>query len=101
MASEAISEHLISKNFLELGAWPQIPFVLHACMLIHVYIHIRHPRNPPSKNPGYGSVQHATYRWAFVFRSGTAMAHTASATTTQDLQGTAIALPTATKNIYI
>ena len=38
---------------------------------------------------------HATYRWAFVSRSGTAMAHTASATTTQHLQGIAIALPSA------
>ena len=40
---------------------------------------------------------YVTYRWAFVSRSFTAMAHTASATTTQHLQGTAIALPTATK----
>ena len=42
---------------------------------------------------------HAPYRWAFVSRSGTAMAHTASATTTQHLQGTAIALPAATNKI--
>ena len=42
---------------------------------------------------------HATYRWAFVSRSGTAMAHTASATTTQHLQGTAIALHAATNKI--
>ena len=43
------------------------------------------------------SYMHATYRWAFASRSGTAMVHTASATTTQHLQETAIALPTATK----
>ena len=47
----------------------------------------------------YASYMHATYRWAFVSRSGTAMAHTASATTTQHLQGTAIALPATTNKI--
>ena len=43
------------------------------------------------------SYMHATYRWPFVSRSGTAMVHTASATTTQHLQGAAIPLPADTK----
>ena len=46
----------------------------------------------------YAFLHDATYRWAFASCSGTAMAHTASATTTQHSQGTAIALHTATKN---
>ena len=33
------------------GAHPQNPLVLHACLLLHAYIHIRHPCNPPSKDP--------------------------------------------------
>ena len=48
MASEAISEHLISKKFLG-GARPQTPLI----MLMHVYIHFGHPCNPPSRNPSY------------------------------------------------
>ena len=47
------------------------------------------------------SYLHATYRWPFVSRSGTAMAHTASATTTQHLQGAAIPLPADTKKMRI
>ena len=46
MASEAISEHLISKNFLEEYA-PRPPY---SCM----HMQIKHPCNPPSTNPGYG-----------------------------------------------
>ena len=49
MAPETISEHLISKKFPG-GASPQTPLILHACLLMH----IRHRRNPPSQNPGYG-----------------------------------------------
>ena len=49
MASEAISEHLISKNFLGEHS-PRPP---QSCMLIHAYIQIRLPHNPPSTNPGY------------------------------------------------
>ena len=52
MAREAISEHLIS-----LGEHrpPDPPSLV--CLLaynLYAYIHIRHPRNPPSENPGYG-----------------------------------------------
>ena len=51
MASEAIPEHLISKNFQGEHA-PTPPW---SCMFMHAYIQIRHPCNPPSTNPGYGS----------------------------------------------
>ena len=50
MASQAISEHFISKTFLGDHA-PRPP---QFCMLMHTYIHIRHPCNSPSENPGYG-----------------------------------------------
>ena len=53
MTSEAISEHLISKNFLGEHA-PRPPY---SCMLMQ----IRHPCNPPSKNPGYGPADNAIY----------------------------------------
>ena len=53
MAPEATSEHLVSKNFLGEHP-PRPPLVLPACLFIYAYIHIRHRRNPPSKNPGYG-----------------------------------------------
>ena len=53
MASEAISEHLNSKNFLGKHAL-QTPLVLHA------YIQIRHPCNPPSRNPDYKPNWHGT-----------------------------------------
>ena len=36
MASEAISEHLISENF-HGGVCPQTPLVLHSCACIHVF----------------------------------------------------------------
>ena len=39
MTSEAISEHLISKNFLGTHA-PRPPVVLQACMFMHAYIDI-------------------------------------------------------------
>ena len=45
MSSEAISENLITKNFLGEHA-PRAPPSL-AC------IHVTHPCNPPCKNPGY------------------------------------------------
>ena len=51
MASEAVSEYLISKPFPG-EASPHTPLVLHAYM--HAYIQIRHLYNPPSTNPGYG-----------------------------------------------
>ena len=52
MASEAISEHLISKTFLGEHALkpPYSCMYMHAC----IYIPLRHPCNPHSKNPGYG-----------------------------------------------
>ena len=54
MASDAISEHLVSKHFLEVYA-----LVLHA----YAYIprQIRHPCNPSSKRPGYGSERPRTF----------------------------------------
>ena len=47
-ASEAISQHLISKNFLGEHA-PRPPSLV--CFNMHVYIHIRHPCNPPCGGP--------------------------------------------------
>ena len=52
MAPEAISEHLISKNFL--GEHPPRPPSLASLLLTNAYLHIRHQCNPPSKNPCYG-----------------------------------------------
>ena len=71
MAPEAISEHLIFKNFLGEHP-PRPPLVLHACLLIFAYIHIRHPRNPPSKNPGYGPdlFLHACWKQSQIVRMG-------------------------------
>ena len=51
IASEVISEHLISKIFL--GEHASRP--LYSCMLMHTYIQ---PCNPPSKNPGYRPARH-------------------------------------------
>ena len=38
------------KNFHDMP--PDSPTL--ACLHAYAYIHIKHPRNPPSKNPGYG-----------------------------------------------
>ena len=47
-----LSEHLTSENFLGEHT-PRPPY---SCMLMHAYIHIRHPCKPPFEYPGYGPV---------------------------------------------
>ena len=60
MASEAISEHLFSGR--------ACPIVLHTCMLMHAYIHIRHPYTH-STNSGHGSVTLIAEFRVYCFRS--------------------------------
>ena len=49
----SLRSNLRASNFKKFhgGVCPQTP---QSFMLMHVYIHIRHPCNPPSKNHGYG-----------------------------------------------
>ena len=67
-ASEATSEHLIFEHVL--GEHAPCPLVLHIYVLIHayMYIHIRHPCNPPSENPDYGPAICGKVTWPLLIK---------------------------------
>jgi len=54
LSQNVLRSNLISKNFLGVHAHRPPKSCVLVCLYMRTYIHIRQPRNPPPKNPGYG-----------------------------------------------